>query len=244
DPHAVQSLSALNIGWPQSSIGVGITVAMQYVLPHAPQLEAIVLDLDASYFDVDYRTHLPRLTGLYDSKGYELDSSNGFYRGGLPQAVVEKAAAFDEASWERLDASGVRRDSLIGSGWGEPIIEGTDYAIGDSVVQSNLAFLEKMVDTAAARNVHVLVVNYPQNPQYRSTAMAGRAGPSHATFLQFAEILHEMELKTPHFHFYDANNLGDHDYSDDEAYDTNHLNARGAAKLAGRIDSLLQAILK
>ena len=168
--------------------------------------------------------------------------------GHCPQGAIKierrEAAAFDEASWSKLDTTGVRKDSLIGYGWGEPLIEGTDYAISDSVFQANLAFLGEMVDTAAARGVNVLVVNYPQNPGYRDTDMAGRVGPSRATFLQFAEIIYEMENENPNFHFYDANNLGDHDYTDDEAFNTNHLNARGAAKLSGRIDSLLQAIKK
>lgn len=244
EAHGIVNFPALNIGWPQSSIGTSLTVALQYVLPHTPRLKAIVLDLDASYFNVDCRSALPLLTGLYDSKGYELDSSNDFYRAGLPTAIVEKAAAFASASWRDFDSCGSFLNPSAGYGWGEAIIEGHGYSIDDSIVRLNLAFLQEMVDSAAAKNVHVLVVNYPQNPAYRATDMVGRAGPGRATWLQLAAILRAMEQKNRNFHFYDANNLGDHDYTNDEAFDTNHLNSRGGLKLAARVDSILQAVVK
>lgn len=244
DSRAVTSMHTMNIAWSQSSIGASVTVALQYVLPHAPNLAALVLDLDASYFTVDSRRVIPRLTGLYDSKGYGLDSANGFYRGGLPQQVEDRIAAFTSDSWRGFDDRGAFVDSIIGEGWGAPVIEGGDYSLDDSVVQSNITLLEELADSTAARGIKLIVVNYPQNPAYRNTGMAGRAGPSRDTWLGLAALLHEMEQAHSGFHFYDANNLGDHDYGDSEAFDTNHLNARGAAKIAARIDSVLQAIMK
>jgi hypothetical protein len=244
EPHSLTSLATLNIAWYQSSIGGSITVAMKYVLPHTPQLKAIVLDLDASYFSVDCRTTNPRLTGLYDSKGYELDSSNDFYRSGLPQAVTGKIAAFDSSSWSGFDESGAFIDSITGDGWGTAEIEGIDYAIDDPVVRANIALLDELIDSAAARNVVVLAVNYPQNPGYRETDMVGRAGPNRTTYLLLVEVLNGLEQRYDNFHFYDANNLGNHDYTDKEARDMNHLNPRGGRKLASRVDSLLQIYLK
>ena len=46
-------------------------------------------------------------------------------------------------------------------------------------------------------------------------------------YLRLDSTLRAMEQENARFHFYDANNLGDHDYTDDEAFDTNHLNAQG-----------------
>ncbi len=244
DPASITCLKALNIAWPQSSIGTSITIALQYVLLHATQLRVIVLDLDASYFNVDCRTSLPRLTGLYDSKGYELDSINGFYRNGIPLQIAEKAAAFNETSWNGFSQDGAQLKPDIGAGWGEPIIEGRDYSIHDSIVRENILFLEALIDSAAARNIYILAVNYPQNPRYRETGMAGRAGPSRSTYMQLDSVLHEIEMRKKNFGLYDANNFGNHDYTDDEAFDTNHLNYRGAKKLTTRIDSLLREIIK
>jgi formylglycine-generating enzyme required for sulfatase activity len=244
DPHALTLLPTVNIGWFQSAIGTSIAVAQRYVLPHTPELRAIILDLDASYFSVDRETIIPRMTGLYDSKGYGLDSGNSFYISGLPDEVAAKADAFDGSDWQGFDSSGSFTDSMIGGGWGEAIVEGTDYSIDDPVVRKNLELFEDLIDSAAARGVTILAVNYPQNPGYRETEMVGRAGPSRSTWLQLAAILHGFESSHPNFHFYDANNLGNHDYTDSEAWDTNHLNSRGGRKIGARIDNLLQKILK
>jgi hypothetical protein len=56
--------------------------------------------------------------------------------------------------------------------------------------------------------------------------------------------LKALESTHSNFHFYDAYNDGNHDYSDSEAGNWNHLCYRGAAKLTGRIDSLIRLILE
>jgi hypothetical protein len=111
-------------------------------------------------------------------------------------------------------------------------------------VQINIARLKALADSAAAHNVVLLTVNFPQNPGYRAIEMAGKDGPGRSTFRELSALLREMEHQNPYFHFYDAHNDGEHDYIDDEARDTNHLNIRGGQKLAARVDSLLQIILE
>lgn len=240
------SLPTLNSAWYQSDLGTSIHVAQQYVLPHTPQLRAIVLDLDASYLGVDSKMARPRYTGLYDSKGYEFDRDNTFYRDGIPTGVVQKIVAFSAATdWLGLDSSGGFTDSMLGEQqWGEPIIEGRDYSMRDSIVQVNIGLLRELADSTQAHAIELVVVNYPQNPRYATTAMVGRAGPNRSTYLELADTLKVIEQRYPNFHFYDANNLGDHDYEDRDAWDTNHLNRRGGMKIAARIDSLLQIYLQ
>ena len=40
----------------------------------------------------------------------------------------------------------------------------------------------------------------------------------------------------------DENKMGNHDYTDDMAYDCSHLGHEGAIKITGRIDSLLKTL--
>jgi hypothetical protein len=40
----------------------------------------------------------------------------------------------------------------------------------------------------------------------------------------------------------DENNMGNHDYSDDMANDTDHLSEAGAVKLTHRLDSLIKTL--
>jgi hypothetical protein len=90
----------------------------------------------------------------------------------------------------------------------------------------------------------VLVVQYPENPAYKTTSSIARYGPSRATYGQLVLWLDSLSQRNPFFHFYDANNGGDHDYADSEALDANHLNYLGARKLSARLDSLLKVYVK
>ena len=242
DPHQITMYPTINVGWFQSSIGGSIYTAQHYVLPHASNLKALIIDLDASYFTVNIDEGYPRVTGLLHSNGWELDERNDFYRDGIPAGVSDKIAQWDQKKWMKFDTTGAFLDSIIGSGWGEPAVRKHDYSLDDPVVKQNLAMLEALIDSAAVRSVLVLAVNYPQNPGYKETDMVGRDGPSRETFLELVDYLHELEVRHDNFHFYDANNLGDHDYDDSMAFDTNHLNIRGGAQIASRIDSLLQIL--
>jgi len=121
-----------------------------------------------------------------------------------------------------------------------PQIDGTDYTFEDSAVQVNVVLFKVLADSMAERKAHFFVVNYPENPLYKQTSMIGRLGPSRVTYAKLAAWLRNLEAQNPYFHFYDANNNGDHDYTDAEALDCNHLNYLGARKLSGRLDSLIR----
>ena len=56
--------------------------------------------------------------------------------------------------------------------------------------------------------------------------------------------LRNLESQYPYFHVYDAYQDGNHDYTDADARDCNHLCSVGAAKLTGRLDTLIASILK
>jgi hypothetical protein len=107
----------------------------------------------------------------------------------------------------------------------------------------NLSLIEELADSAAVKGIHVLMVNFPVHPGYADTSMAGRYGPSHETFAQLDFWLRALETRNPYFHYYDANNHGNHDYAGSEASDCNHLSYSGAVKFSGRIDSVLQKIM-
>ena len=40
----------------------------------------------------------------------------------------------------------------------------------------------------------------------------------------------------------DENKMGEHDYTDDMAYDRDHLGSLGAEKISRRLDSLIQTL--
>ena len=52
----------------------------------------------------------------------------------------------------------------------------------------------------------------------------------------------DLNITYPNFILMDENNMGNHDYTDDMANDTDHLSEAGAAKLTHRLDSLIKTL--
>jgi hypothetical protein len=244
DPSYMPSFSAVNMAVYMGEMLLSEVLSMQYALLHDPNLRAVVLGLDPGFLNLDSHWADPFLNGLYDSQGYRFDKSNNFWKAGIPPQVASKIAGFGPASWDGFDSAGYTVERLTGS-WGQPINdEAGDYAVSDTFVQTNLRHLAALADTFAAHAIQVLVVQYPENPAYKTTASIGRYGPSRTTFGQLVQWLDSLSQENPFFHFYDANNGGDHDYADSEAFDPNHLNYKGAQKLSTRLDSLLNVYIK
>ena len=242
DP-AGMTLPTLNLGSLGANPGADAFILQKYVLPYAPNLKAIMLDLMPGFFRVDCNKAPLRLLGLYDSKGYEVDAQNDFYKGGLPAQVASRAASFSPSDWPGLNSAGREINPSAGSGWGKPICDWGDYDFSDSVVQYNFSLIDALCDSVAARGVHLLIVCMPENPQYATTPNIGRYGPSRETYGKLVAWINDRVQRNRFVHFYDANNFGNHDYADSEALDCNHMNFRGGMKLAKRVDSLLQIYL-
>ena len=241
DPAFITIVKALNMATIASSSFTSYTIASNYVLPQISNLKILIMGLDP--YAMAYNQKDPYLNGLPRTLGYQLDQSNNFWKSGLPQAVREKITAFDSSQWSGYYSTGFTKETRTG-GWGLPQIDGGDYQFEDSAIQANVVLFKYLADTLLLRGAHLLVVNFPENPLYRQTSMIGRLGPSRATYAQLSSWLRTLEQQNAFFHFYDANNGGDHDYTDAEALDCNHLNYLGARKLAGRIDSLCRIYLK
>jgi formylglycine-generating enzyme required for sulfatase activity len=236
---AAMTTPSINLAGLGSDMFTDVVIARDYVLPHTPRLKAIVLDLTPGFLDRN-RWQPPRLNGLYDSKGYELDEKNNFYRSGLPAKVVTTIASFGPNDWQGIDSTGYEDTESFGSGWSQPVIDKSDYDLNDTMVQASLAELAALADSAAQKKVHLLLVNFPENPGYKETSMIGRYGPNHETYSQLTVWIDSLCGSNPFVHFYDANDNGNHDYTNNEALDCNHLNINGARRFSARIDSVLQ----
>ena len=64
---------------------------------------------------------------------------------------------------------------------------------------------------------------------------------SHFIFIDQDEI-RSISQTDSNFILLDENKMGDHDYPDEMAQGTDHLNSKGAAKLTHRLDSLIQTL--
>jgi formylglycine-generating enzyme required for sulfatase activity len=236
------SLKSINLGCPASNIMTAGVLAERYCFQNVKNLKAIVVDLMSYSFDVNSYKDNPRLTGLLDSKGFELDSAYNFYRNGLPVEIATKIDTWGPEEWTGFDSLGFHKE-VRETGWHTVVTNKGDYSIDNPIVQQCISIVNQFAALAAQKNIHVLIVNTPQHPGYATSENMGCLGPSVQTYKKLEEKLRGIEAQNAYFHYYDANNFGNHDYTDEDAYDANHLSPKGAAKLTSRIDSLITTYL-
>jgi hypothetical protein len=244
DPSAIHSFRSINMATPMGELLLTEILSVKYFMVHCPTFRAAVMSLDPGFLNVDLSWDDPYLNGINDTQGYQFDKRNNYWKDGLPAQVQAKIAAFDASSWPGFDSTGFMTTKVLQSGWGTPIVDRVGYAFSDTFLQKNLRTLRETVDTLGRHNIQVIMVNFPENPLYKTTGSIGRFGPSTDTYGQISQFLRDLEQAAPNFHFYDANRGGDHDYTDAEAMDANHLNYLGAQKMSRRLDSLLMLYVK
>jgi formylglycine-generating enzyme required for sulfatase activity len=215
----------------------------KYLLPFTPGLKVILLDLFPGLLNEPGITYFPELDGVAQSKGWECDSENNFYRGGLPSQIITKAGAFTQSiDWPTVDSSGNLLGPSVGTGWGQPLIDPGhgDFSIDTLPVQTSLSYIAALGDSVAAHGVHLILVYMPENPLYDTTGMIGVFGPSITTYQKIAAWVDSLTQQNSYVHFWDANNYGHHDFVDSEALDCSHLNYKGGMRIAAKLDSLIR----
>jgi hypothetical protein len=111
--------------------------------------------------------------------------------------------------------------------------------VDDSIYRQNFEMLKLLVQDLASLKIQVIMIVFPENPAYKNTDHFASGGPSWETGKAVMAQFKSLENGNPYYHFYDAYNNGNHDYTDADAINQNHLCPVGAAKLTTRIDSLI-----
>jgi uncharacterized protein (TIGR02171 family) len=217
---------------------------LNYCLPNANRVKVICSSLDPGWLALP-EGNFSCKQGLCQSKGYSYDSGHSFWHDSdRNQAVAimsNKPLPIPYAP-ESLGFIG-----LDPNGWGatNPECVG-DYSwdTSDVYYKANIGTIAMIADTLQARHIHWVMINFPVSPHFRNMEYYGMWGPSWKTASSIIERMRRLESTNPYFHFYDANNNGNHDYGDAEAYDPNHLSEFGVTKLSTRLDSIISTILK
>jgi uncharacterized protein (TIGR02171 family) len=215
-------------------------LALDYVLPHCPKLKYMVLEVHVAgliMFDGDWSWD-PMMA---QTKGVQYDQSHDFWKSGLPvlfEALVRQAP---NAFIEGTDSLG--NYPVLTGGWGgnrpEVLAMGGDWKIPNPIYAENLRQLTEFARAVSDRGIHLVLVVTPQNPEFAKSAYYQHYGPLQETARNMLKDLQGLEKMSDHVHFYDAHRFGNHDYTDEDANDVNHLSAHGALKLTARLDSLI-----
>ena len=243
NPLILSSGFALNMGCSMNDFSQIINLAENYAMNHIKKLKTIVIALDFDLWSIydDYGEL------LYSSApGYKYDADHNYWKGNTPENMLSYVQAAFPAS-EMAYASYLPQMGFVANGslqWGEPLIEmdslwGANYT---EKFQKHFEQIVKLIDDAAEKNITVVGVVFPQNPAYANTGSFGRYGPQRSVVEKLMECLRTLEKENSNFFVLDENQMGNHDYKDEHALNTDHLSNEGAQQLSLRLDSLLKKI--
>jgi uncharacterized protein (TIGR02171 family) len=242
NPNMMTHFRAFNMGFPAFGWLGQEEWATRYPLNHCPKLKALVMEAFPGwlyYPDGDYTWK----DQLSQSKGLKYDESHGYWKEGLPfgfEGLVRRVTYLDP---EYGDTLGYR--FFASRGWGKDTIvrePSADWGLDDIHYQATMKRIEDFAKRVSERRIHLVLVNYPTMPGFKGTGYYGCYGPRDPVAAEILKRFKDMEKISPYVHFYDAYNFGDHDYTDDDAYDWGHLSSNGAAKLTSRLDSLIRTL--
>jgi hypothetical protein len=244
DVSKIADLVSLNLASESQDLLAQKNFITHYLLPHCTALKAICSSLDISGLN-EQNGNLFWESGVGSSKGYLYDSTHDFWRGGESSQMKSILGSVPVPDPEDTLLEGYIPQPCQNWGSKTPSCEGSvTWTVNDTNFKQNIETIKELADTLRLRGIHWVMVNCPNSPYYNTTPAYGLYGPSWATARDILSQLRQIESTNPFFHLYDADMDGNHDYTDDDAFDENHLCDKGAQKLTARIDSLLHIILK
>jgi hypothetical protein len=113
----------------------------------------------------------------------------------------------------------------------------------DDRYKENFAMVRHAIVTLDSLKIHCLLYLTPESPFYKNTPYYTRYGPTWEMGRKIVDQFKTLADSLPYCHFYDAYNEGNHDYTDEDAYDWDHLSGSGAKKFSTRVDSIVRVIL-
>ena len=232
---------AINLAVHGNTIGGDYKILTNYILPHIKEAKVIITSIDidrwnmvhASFFESDYKSY----------PGYIYDQNHNYWKGGYPDGLAE--ATYDSPG--ETGQSDVNRPTRgfaaqKNHGWGEPSIGQDSTWINkfSNEFEKNFNVLVEMIELCLQKNIILIGVITPQNPRYKETGAFGNGGLLRSQAPELIKQITDLNSLYPNFILMDENKMGNHDYTDDMAFDSSHLSRKGAEQLTSRLDSLIQ----
>jgi hypothetical protein len=221
-----------------------INIIRNYVLNHCKSIKFIGIDFIPGLLYLS-NGDLTFSLGLSASKGYKYDSLRSFWKAGLKETIKSGLINRPYSIIGNMDSLNLERSPSAGWGGENPsnYIE-VEWDTTNLNYKKNMVLWENLIADLTRLGVQVLFFVSPENPVFvRKQGIAGRNGPSLETGKQVLARVKKLESRFQRFHLYDAYQFGEHDYTDAEASDPDHLSSNGAWKFSRRLDSLISTFM-
>lgn len=243
-----ESLDAINLSNIPNSIFVSEYLFKNYLAKHLKHLKYVVVALDidmwwrnkeASYDNFFY-------TEYKQYPGFVYDESHDFWDGVYPEGLAEAThTAFNLDFFKNtyIEARGFKGEQT--GAW-----DNENAVVGDStwkektpeLYEENLESLKSIVKAANENGITVIGVIFPMSPVYKTTGSYGRYGLRRSEAPGLIQEIADLSKTHPNFVLMDENKMGDHDYTNDMAYNTDHLSEKGAEHFTAHLDSLIKTL--
>lgn len=232
---SIKSFKTVNMGVTLSDIYLFDYLIRHYVILYAPKIKYIVIELSPGFF---FRTY-GEMTGLIieNSSGIRYDENY------LSESTKNEIAAFSQdQQFPRvlLGQQYLKGTFLLPVGeWGVPIVN-VDVSLMPYEMpyfQNSLKVIESLKALADSKGVTLVAAITPRNPKYKDTEAFDPYGPSWDVAHKLIKAVENMGILV-----FDENKDGHHDYTDEMAFNTNHLSYLGAAQFSARLEAFLKTL--
>ncbi len=237
---SIKSHHLLNMGFSGAQLTGMSYLFFNYVLNHLKKLKVLVLEMSPDFLWYDGYTTWNYV--IYDKvPGYKYDENHNFWVDGLPEHFVDAVKVTPRSETALLHPYDLDDFLLPDSYWGFPMIvrDTTAFTLDSPVLKENFDNFKMIVETARLLGIKVVVAIYPQHPGYAQTGSFGVYGPKRSYAKKFIDSVKTMDVV-----LFDENRFGAHDYTDNMAYNMDHLSTSGAMIFTRRLDSLLYKLNK
>ncbi len=224
-------------------------IAENYAIPHLKNLKYIIISLDIDLW-YNYETSYYNFFFMEykNQPGFVYDENHNFWKDGYPEGLAEKTV--ESLGNEYFEICQVITRGYLFSdpvSWGgTPTVDydSTWMSFESANFEASFNHLEKLIETSEEHGIYVIGVVFPQSPKYKDTGSFGKYGILRSEAPALLQRIQQLETQYPNFVFVDENKMGDHDYTDEMAYNEDHLASLGAKQLTARLDSILIGLQK
>ena len=220
-------------------------MAMNYVLPHYKKLKYIIIEIALD------RLWLTKQNSFFylkspEIKGYVYDANHDFWKLGVPEGLLEYTQNVPKVSSYSANLTERGYMPLSGcSNWRSSVYAERDMAwldTGRVRLEETLGYLAEIIQLAKEKNIKVVGVEMPLNPNFKNVNAYGKYGLRNSDAPQIIDRINALAEKYSNFTFFDQHKMGEHDYLNGMNYDDDHLCRAGAEQMTHRLDSLLKTL--
>ncbi len=238
DPREMRHNALLNFGYSGGDMIGSEYLFENYILNHKGNVKYIVVEITPNAF---WRMPEHDWNSIYNmNAGFHYDESHNFWKDGIPEGFID--AVIESPTFLHKETLPYRDEfSLPSISWLNPVLENDpSYTPYDAfMVEDNFRRFGNIVNKASEAGIKVIALNYPVHPGYGNLYMVGPYGPSNEVAKKVLDRVAAMNVIVM-----DENKWGKHDYTNEMAYDYDHLSYLGAIQLTHRVDSLIQVLEK